>query len=105
MRAAMASYRLPMAIAFERNAMSKLTAIKNLESLGTLGFRGEAIASIVSVARAMRQTNDGNGGTELRYDSGKKIYQKACSCKRGAFIEIWWETMLDSLVNSHTGND
>jgi DNA mismatch repair protein MutL len=76
------------AMAFERNATSKLAAIKDLESLGTFGFRGEAIASIASVARVTMQTNDGDGGTEIYYDSGKKVYQKACSCKRGTFIEI-----------------
>ncbi|MDR2806613.1 MAG: DNA mismatch repair endonuclease MutL [Puniceicoccales bacterium] len=75
-------------LAFERNATSKLEVIKDLESLGTFGFRGEAIASISSVARVTMQTNDGSGGTEIHYDSGKKIYQKACSSSQGTLIEI-----------------
>ncbi|MDR0417963.1 MAG: DNA mismatch repair endonuclease MutL [Puniceicoccales bacterium] len=76
------------ALAFERNATSKLMTIKDLEVLQTFGFRGEAIASIASVAQVLMQTNDGSGGTEIRYDSGKKIYQKMCSCNCGTLIEI-----------------
>ncbi|MDR1366500.1 MAG: DNA mismatch repair endonuclease MutL [Puniceicoccales bacterium] len=76
------------ALAFERNATSKLVTIKDLEGLQTFGFRGEAIASIASVAQVLMQTNDGSGGTEIRYDSGKKIYQKMCSCNCGTLIEV-----------------
>jgi DNA mismatch repair protein MutL len=76
------------AMAFERNATSKLVAIRDLDSLETFGFRGEAIASIASVARVTMQTNDGNGGTEIYCDAGKKIYQKACGCRRGTLVEI-----------------
>jgi DNA mismatch repair protein MutL len=75
-------------MSFERNTTSKLGSIKDLEKLTTFGFRGEAIASIASVANVLMQTNDGNGGTEIRYDHGEKLYQKACSCKRGTCIEV-----------------
>jgi DNA mismatch repair protein MutL len=76
------------AMAFERNATSKLAAMSDLDALETFGFRGEAIASIASVARVTLQSNDGNGGTEIYYDSGKKIHQKICGCRRGTLVEI-----------------
>ncbi|MDR0590443.1 MAG: DNA mismatch repair endonuclease MutL [Puniceicoccales bacterium] len=76
------------AMAFERNATSKLAAMSDLDALKTFGFRGEAIASIASVARVTLQTNDGSGGTEIYYDSGKKIHQKICGCRRGTLVEI-----------------
>lgn len=76
------------ALSFERNATSKLTQMKDLDSLQTYGFRGEAIASIASVGYVLMQTNDGTGGTEIVYDSGKKVYEKACSCLRGTYMEV-----------------
>ncbi|MDR1303272.1 MAG: DNA mismatch repair endonuclease MutL [Puniceicoccales bacterium] len=76
------------AMAFERNATSKLAAMSDLDTLATFGFRGEAIASIASVARVTLQTNDGSGGTEIYCDSGKKIHQKFCGCRRGTLVEI-----------------
>ena len=64
-------------LAFERHATSKLTHVKDLNSIATLGFRGEALPSIASVSRFVLTTrereSDSPEGTQVVINGGKIV--------------------------------
>lgn len=77
-------------LAFERHATSKITRAEDLFTLRTMGFRGEALPSIVAVAQVTLQTRtlDAELGTRLEIEGGKVLGQEPCVCAVGANFEV-----------------
>ena len=75
---------------WERHATSKIRKAEDLYALNTLGFRGEALASIASVAQVEMKTKqkDEPSGTLLVIDGGKVIEQENTACLDGTSITV-----------------
>ncbi len=77
-------------LAFERHATSKIRSSDDLLSLGTLGFRGEALPSIASIARVHLTTRSAEEpvGTELEIAGGKILRVADVAMPHGATFVI-----------------
>lgn len=77
-------------MAFERHATSKIRTADDLFSLHTMGFRGEALASICAVAQVevMTRREDDETGTRLQINGSEVIEQEPCSCAKGTTIKV-----------------
>ncbi len=77
-------------LAFERHATSKLRTADELLSISTLGFRGEALPSIASVARVTLETSTGEDGpgTRLEIAGGKILHVDDSAVPRGTTISV-----------------
>ena len=76
--------------AFLRHATSKLRSAEDLASIGTMGFRGEALAAIASVSRIdlLTKPKGAISGTSLRLEAGKVIEESEAGCPEGTTIII-----------------
>lgn len=76
--------------AFLRHATSKLRTAEDLAAIGTMGFRGEALAAIASVSRIdlMTKTPDSLTGVSLHLEGGQIMEESEAGCPDGTTIIV-----------------
>lgn len=79
-----------VATAFLRHATSKIVDDEDLNSISTLGFRGEALAAVCSVARVemLTKTRDEQSGTYYKIEGSKETEYTNAGCPDGTTIII-----------------
>src|SRR5450432_1226210 len=77
-------------LAFERHATSKLLTLDDLYNIHTLGFRGEALASVATVSQVtlITRTDDEASGTLLRLDAGRIVEERSVGTPVGTVITV-----------------
>src|SRR5919112_4145647 len=77
-------------LAFERHATSKITSTEDLDRVSTLGFRGEALASIASVARVelVTQQEGETEGTRVLIEGGRMRDVAPAARPKGTTIAV-----------------
>lgn len=79
-----------MEIAFERHATSKIRSAKDLEIVKSMGFRGEALASIAAIAHVelTSRTADSEIGYKIVVEGGKILSKEEVGCPKGTTIIV-----------------
>ncbi|HWI48467.1 MAG TPA: DNA mismatch repair endonuclease MutL [Rummeliibacillus sp.] len=75
-------------VSFQRHATSKINNEHDLFRIRTLGFRGEALASIASVSKVDLITSNGEDGIEVHLEGGHVIDKKPGSLRKGTDINV-----------------
>ncbi len=77
-------------LAFRHHATSKLASVADLQSVATLGFRGEALPSIAAVARVTGTTRppDADGGARIEFRYGELVGERRQGCPIGTTVEV-----------------
>ncbi|MDF2438497.1 MAG: mismatch repair protein MutL [Bacteroidota bacterium] len=75
-------------MSFERHATSKIRKAEDLFSIRTMGFRGEALASIAAIAQVEMKTrrNSDEVGVKIEIEGSEVKSQEACNCPEGTSI-------------------
>ncbi len=78
-------------LAFERHATSKIRKEEDLQKITSMGFRGEALASVAAIAKISLTTKNVNEdiGTKVRVEAGNIISREEVPCVTGTTIEIF----------------
>src|SRR5438445_5410655 len=82
--------RVDLPVAFRRHATSKLRSLEDLRTIETLGFRGEALASIAAVAEveAVSRSRDGGEGFRVRIQAGELLAAERAGCPIGTRVLV-----------------
>ena len=77
-------------VAFQRHATSKLRSLEDLRTIRTLGFRGEALASIAAVAdvEAVSRSRSGGEGFRVRIQGAELIAAEPAGCPAGTRVSV-----------------
>jgi DNA mismatch repair protein MutL len=77
-------------MAFERHATSKIRQSSDLFSIRTMGFRGEAMASIAAIAQVELRTRRHSDelGTRIQIEGSEVKKQEPCQCSRGTTLSV-----------------
>ena len=77
-------------LCIHKHATSKISSMEDLESIATLGFRGEALSSIASVCQLeiRTETRDAEIGTLLKVESENEIITEKISAPKGTCIAV-----------------
>ena len=77
-------------LAFERHATSKINRAEDLASIDTLGFRGEALASIAAVSRVTCTTRTANdaAGVRVHIEGGRFLGVEEAACPQGTTMIV-----------------
>ena len=77
-------------LSLERQATSKILDVDDIETIGTLGFRGEAIPSIASVSRfsITTRTRRSDEGTLVKVNAGALAEVSPAGCPPGTLVEV-----------------
>ena len=79
-----------MEIAFERHATSKIRKAEDLETVKSMGFRGEALASVAAISKIemVSRTADDEIGYRIEIEGGRIINKEETGCPKGTAITI-----------------